>query len=66
MTILRLDLGFEIMCDGPRCHEFLDFTDTNEWCAMMEMVRAEGWVTFKDKDGEWVNLCPACREDVGG
>lgn len=55
-----------IYCDGKNCNEEetidgfdghpLPYSDIND------ELRSMGW-TIKNKDGEWLDLCPSCSED---
>lgn len=54
------DFGaFVVNCD--ECPDSIEITE-EDWHAMMRSLRAEGWRTFKDGEGGWAHVCPACVE----
>jgi hypothetical protein len=54
------DEGYELVCDYCEdiCDEvFETFTDAVEY----KTDRENKWVSIKDKDNEWQELCPSCN-----
>ena len=53
--------GYDFECDFCQfaaMYEGVIFQDS--W----EQAKADGWRSFKDKDGVWVHKCPACMEEA--
>jgi len=53
--------GFTLFCDhcGEECDEFFEtFNDAVDY----KTDRDNGWASVKDKDNEYVELCPSCNK----
>ena len=52
--------GFKLFCDY--CEEDSDETfDSFQEAVAFKTARYNGWVSVRDKDGEWHELCPSCN-----
>jgi len=53
--------AFRLICDhcGEECDEVFD---THDEAVDYKVDRDNGWASVKDKDNEWVELCPDCNK----
>lgn len=59
MAIERQSGQITLICD--ECSDDLGWMfDPDEFGAMIEYAKAEGWSIKPDDDGEWTHLCPDC------
>lgn len=64
MSITKTDDGFEIECDGAGCVETFTVESPNhDWQDFMKTRREKGWVSIKEVDDQWVQLCPHCKDE---
>jgi len=49
--------GYTLTCDHCEEEEELDDSDFQE---VVDWARDNGWKTFRDESGNWVNHCPDC------
>ena len=63
MTLQKdpMGFGYEIYCDF--C-EYWRAVDDDDFFAVIEEVKAEGWKIFKDDD-DWKHKCPDCARNSG-
>ena len=57
--ITRVQQTFDVSCD--HCSMTEEFT-VKDWSDLMADMKEGGWVSFKDKDGEWKHKCAECRK----
>ncbi len=63
MTIQKTNDGFDVGCDGESCpEEFSVESISHEWADVTSEMRNKGWRSLKEVDGQWVHLCPQCRD----
>lgn len=48
---------FSVECDD--CGESEEIDGQFDDC--VDFMRENGWKSFKDEDGDWVNLCNVCK-----
>jgi hypothetical protein len=64
MAVEKTIDGFDVECDGELCPENLSVESlSHQWSDLMSEMRNKGWRSLKEVDGQWVHLCPHCRED---
>lgn len=57
--IQRETFGFSVICDGGKCQEFLDVDSVDHiWQDVLDAMKEEGWVSRKDRGGDWEHFCP--------
>ena len=63
MSIEKTNEGFYVSCDGEQCQEsFSVISPSHEWADFINDMRAKRWHSIKEVDGQWVHLCPDCRD----
>lgn len=54
----------ELLCDGCGCSMGDGKTyDPDDFKIMMADARDNGWCSFRDGEGYWVNLCEECADE---
>ncbi len=51
-------------CDGPGCHENVEY-DSGDFRAAWYEAQDAGWVSAINGDDTWSHYCPACKHIVG-
>lgn len=49
---------FEITCDGPRCHEFVEGR-AGDFGEVWGEAKREGWTVKRERE-LWLHYCPSC------
>ena len=52
----------EFVCECNECGDTFYGGCEDDFYGFVQQVRGEGWRITKDDDGEWVHLCPECRD----
>ena len=57
VSIERIDdgLGYVVECD--KCSSFIGI-DSEDFTDAVDTAKQQGWKIRKDKDGDWIHLCP--------
>lgn len=54
--------GYDVVCDGHRCSEFLEVESVDHvWRELMDQMREAGWRSVRE-GGVWCHFCPDCVE----
>lgn len=61
--IERTVTGYDVICDGDRCSEFLEVDSVgHEWGELLQGMRDAGWKSMREH-GQWCHYCPGCLEE---
>lgn len=55
-------MTMDVYCDGrdgDSCDEVV--TVYGSWSQCIEQIKEEGWICFKDANGDWAHRCPTCK-----
>ena len=72
MSTIRDKGKVQLECDYDGCTKTTEVYNADDFTIMMKDAKADGWLTFKNDDEKWVNVCqwgphgPAHEKQLAG